>query len=336
MIAFTREDAEAFVSVFKGMAGRAVVPSSSDVYRVMGILNRTESGPPVPVPIDEDGPLRRKPSIHGDRAEKQWVERVVLAEPALPACVLRFPAVYGPGSFRHWDWVKRMIDQRPAIIVGKGEATFRFSHSYAQDIGWATALAATNQRSAGASTTSAKERYRPNAGDSRTSHRLWDGKATSLRFPTNKCLAVTGCRSPSKTGCWIRLRIRRELGFSEVSDYVSGIRDTIEWQRTTPASRRSNRSITPRKTAYSRKSDLAVDRQRHNPPMQWTEPKDKFLVVREPAPRRSGTDRHYVRQRVHTTIISRIIRRQPKYIRQMPNESKIKVGKRFSARQPVC
>ena len=36
MIAFTRGDAESFVRVFKGLAGRAVVVSSSDVYLVMG------------------------------------------------------------------------------------------------------------------------------------------------------------------------------------------------------------------------------------------------------------------------------------------------------------
>jgi dTDP-D-glucose 4,6-dehydratase len=29
-------------------------------------------------------------------------------------------------------------------------------------------------------------------------------------------------------------RIRRELGFEEVSEYERGIRDTIEWQRANP------------------------------------------------------------------------------------------------------
>src|SRR4051794_17509291 len=129
MMAFTREDAEAFVGVFRRVAGRAVVASSSDVYRVMGIVNRTEPGPPVPVPIDEDGPLRERPSIHGAASEKRWVEQVVLSEPALPAAVLRFPAIYGPGSYRRQDWIKRMLDGRPAILIGRGEATFRFSHS---------------------------------------------------------------------------------------------------------------------------------------------------------------------------------------------------------------
>ncbi|MDQ3441094.1 MAG: NAD-dependent epimerase/dehydratase family protein, partial [Planctomycetota bacterium] len=41
MIAFTRADAETFVRVFKPIAGRAVVVSSSDVYLVMGRCNRT-------------------------------------------------------------------------------------------------------------------------------------------------------------------------------------------------------------------------------------------------------------------------------------------------------
>ena len=58
MIAFTRDDASAFVRVFNGVAGRAVVLSSSDVYRVMGRINRTEPGPPLAVPLDEEAPLR--------------------------------------------------------------------------------------------------------------------------------------------------------------------------------------------------------------------------------------------------------------------------------------
>jgi nucleoside-diphosphate-sugar epimerase len=149
MIAFTREDAEIFLSVFKGIVGRAVVPSSSDVYRAMGIINRTEPGPPIPVPIDENAPLREKLSIHGSDYEKRWVEQIVLSESSLPTCVLRYPAVYGPGSYRRQDWIKRMLDNRPAILLGKGEATFRFSHGYAQDVAEATALAAMNEQSAG-------------------------------------------------------------------------------------------------------------------------------------------------------------------------------------------
>jgi nucleoside-diphosphate-sugar epimerase len=84
MIAFTREDAAAFVAAFTGLASRAVVVSSSDVYRPMEIINRTEPGPPVPVPIDENGELRRDISLHG-MCDKRWVEQVVSAAPNFPA-----------------------------------------------------------------------------------------------------------------------------------------------------------------------------------------------------------------------------------------------------------
>lgn len=235
MIAFTREDAEAFVSVFTGVANRAVVASSSDVYRVMGILNRTESGPPVPVPIDEDGPLRQKPSIHGDRAEKQWVERVVRAEPALPACVLRFPAIYGPGSFRHWDWVKRMIDQRPGIILGKGQAKFRFSHSYAGDVGWATALAAMNECSAGRVYNVGENEVPTERQRLEDFARVAGWRGEIVEVPDEEVPGGDGLPFPEQDWLLDTTRIRAELGFSDLSDYDRGIRDTIEWQCTNPA-----------------------------------------------------------------------------------------------------
>ena len=103
----------------------------------MGILNRTETGPPVPVPIDEDGLLREKASVHGAECDKRFVEQVVMSQPDLPATVLRFPAIYGPGSYRHNEWIKRMLDHRPAILIGRGYARFRWTHSFAQDIGHA-------------------------------------------------------------------------------------------------------------------------------------------------------------------------------------------------------
>ena len=259
MMAFTREDAEAFVSVFRGVAGRVVVPSSSDVYRVMGIINRTEPGPPVPVPIDEDGPLRERPSIHGARSEKQWVERVVLSDPSLPACVLRFPAVYGPGSFRRWEWVKRMIDDRPAIILGEGEATFRFSHGYAEDVGTATALAATDERSAG-------RVYNVGERDVPTERQRleqfarvagWGGRIVEI--PDEQVPGGDGLPYHAQDWLLDTTRIRRELGFAEVSDYERGIRDTIEWQRSNPPRHTSRRLTTRRRIACYPGCDRARD-----------------------------------------------------------------------------
>ncbi|MDQ3820911.1 MAG: NAD-dependent epimerase/dehydratase family protein [Acidobacteriota bacterium] len=58
MIAYTEEDARDLVNVFKGVARRAVVISSADVYRAYGRLLLLESGPPDPVPFSENAPLR--------------------------------------------------------------------------------------------------------------------------------------------------------------------------------------------------------------------------------------------------------------------------------------
>src|SRR5690349_2318913 len=95
MLAFTRQDAEMLMRVFKGLAQRVVVPSSCDVYRVFGRLHGTEPGPPDPIPLTEDAPLREKLSVHGEDYEKRWVEEVVMSTPELPGTILRYPMIYG-------------------------------------------------------------------------------------------------------------------------------------------------------------------------------------------------------------------------------------------------
>jgi nucleoside-diphosphate-sugar epimerase len=229
MIAFTRDDAQAFVRVFKGVAGRAVVLSSSDVYRVMGRINRTEPGPPLPVPLDEDAPLREKLSLHGEDYEKRWVEQVVSAEPQLQATFLRFGAVYGPGDYRCQRWIKRMIDQRPAILIGKAEAGFRFTHCYAQDAGWATALAVTNDRCAGRVYNVGELNTPTERGRLEDFARLGGYRGRIVEAPDEK-----GGDDFSQHWTLDTTRIRNELGFSEISDYDQGIRATIDWQRQHP------------------------------------------------------------------------------------------------------
>src|SRR5918911_3068208 len=58
MIAYTEDDARALVNVFKGVARRAVVLSSADVYGAYGRLLRLESGAPAAHPLAEDAPVR--------------------------------------------------------------------------------------------------------------------------------------------------------------------------------------------------------------------------------------------------------------------------------------
>ncbi len=111
----SRRQAQRLMDVFRGIAGRIVVLSSMDVYRAMGVLRGTETGPPQPVPLTEDSELRTRSqfskeelrgliSILGyfdDEYEKIEVEETVLGDPELPATVLRLPMVYGPGDYIH-------------------------------------------------------------------------------------------------------------------------------------------------------------------------------------------------------------------------------------------
>src|ERR1044071_3348376 len=147
MLAFTRQDAEMLMHVFKGIAKRVVVPSSADVYRVFGRLHGTEPGPIDPIPLAEEAPLREKLSIHNEEYEKRWVEQVVMDDPDLPGTVLRYPMIYGPNDGgRTFDLVKPMLDNRPAILLDEKVARWRWSRGYAENVAWATVLAVTQEQ----------------------------------------------------------------------------------------------------------------------------------------------------------------------------------------------
>ncbi len=79
------------------------------------------------------------------------VERAVLSDPALPGTVLRLPALYGPGDPRHrlrFFW-RRMEGGLPAIVLGRSQARFRWTHGYVDDVAEAVALAVARERAKG-------------------------------------------------------------------------------------------------------------------------------------------------------------------------------------------
>jgi hypothetical protein len=103
MWAMTEADAESFVNRFRGVASRAVVVSNGDVYRAYGRLTGLEFGPPDPIPLTEDAPLRKSrypyrrmapnPDHWMTQYDKILVEQVLTDQMELPTSVLRFPAV---------------------------------------------------------------------------------------------------------------------------------------------------------------------------------------------------------------------------------------------------
>jgi nucleoside-diphosphate-sugar epimerase len=240
LIAYTEADARSLVEAFRGLVQRVVVISSGDVYRAYGVFNRLEQGPPEPTPIREDGPLRQALYIAraagakaGDELydyEKILVERAVLAEPDLPATVLRLPMVYGPGDDRHRlaPYLRRMLDGRPAIPLDEGMARWRCLRGYVEDTAAAIALAATNATAAArvynvaepTAFTEAEWVARIAAGVG------WNGRVVSVPkgkmpvpFNTEQDLVVDTSR------------IRAELGFREIADPDEALRQTVAWER---------------------------------------------------------------------------------------------------------
>jgi nucleoside-diphosphate-sugar epimerase len=142
MWAMTEADAESFVDRFRGVAGRAVVISSGDVYRAYGRLTGLEFGPPDPIPLTEDSPLResryayRKTAPGPDHWMAQYdkilVEQVLIRQTDMQATILRFPAVIGPGDYRRFHrWLQPMLRGDRELRIQDGWARWRWTHGFA-------------------------------------------------------------------------------------------------------------------------------------------------------------------------------------------------------------
>ena len=233
MLAFTRQDAEMLMRVFKGIAQRVVVPSSCDVYRVYGRLHGTEPGPVDPIPLDEEAPLRENLSIHEEEYEKRWVEQVVMGDPDLPGTILRYPMIYGPNDGgRTFDMVKRMLDNRPVIPLDEQVARWRWSRGYAENVAWATVLAVTREQAA--------NRIYNVAEPEGLSYLEWTQRVTRAAGWAGRIVVVApghlDVGSANYEHHWVvdTTRIRAELGYMEVVPQEEALRRTVEWQRANP------------------------------------------------------------------------------------------------------
>jgi nucleoside-diphosphate-sugar epimerase len=248
MVPFREEDADR-VKAFAGVARRVVVISSQDVYRAFGRLWRTELGDPDPVPLTEDSPLREKLSSAGLDYNKTAIEHALINDPALPATILRLPAIHGPGDDKHrlFPYLKRMDDGRPAILLDEAYAGWLWSRGYVEDVAHAIALAVTDERAAArvynvaySETLSEAEWVRAiarvnefarlEAGTARRSNiEIITLPSDQLPLSLRRDMFDFSQQYEVDSG-----RIRRELGYSEVVPFDEALRRTIEWERSNP------------------------------------------------------------------------------------------------------
>ncbi len=251
MIPFNERHAQTVVSTFRGIAQRVVAISSQDVYRAYGKLIRIESGPVEPIPLAEDAPLRQK--LHPYRGEsprdqqdpRRWmddydkilVERVIMGDPDLPGAILRLPMVYGPSDPQHrlFNYLKRMDDERPAILLERGLSAWRWTKGYVEDVAAAIALAVADERSAG-------RIY--NAGETETLSEIeWVKAIGRAAGWSGRVVAVSKERLPTHLATDMNTdqhlvvdttRIRKELGYAEAASRDEALRRTIAWERMHP------------------------------------------------------------------------------------------------------
>jgi len=249
MCAYAPEDARLAVSTFQGIANRMVVISTSEVYRAHDRFFNVISGDLEAVPLTESAALcdllNPDPSKQDDglrrgyRYDKIAVERIVLNETILPGTILRLAAIYGPGDFRHrlFEFVKRMDDHRPAILMDKRQAEWRWTWDYVENTAAAIGAAIVNPRAA-------KQVY--NIGESETlsfAERVrkigqaagWDGKLVLL----DQCDLPEHLRQeqPIDFGQDLMLdacKIRNELGFKEKVSTEEALIRAVDWERQHP------------------------------------------------------------------------------------------------------
>lgn len=244
-------EARAALATFSGVARRIVAISSGDVYRAYGRLIGTEPGPLDAVPLTEESPLREKlypyrgetpraeddPRRWTDDYDKILVEHAILSEPALPGTVLRLPAVYGPrdGQHRLFEYLKRMDDGRPAILLDKGVAGWRWMRGYVENVAEAIALAVSNERAAGRDYNVAEEEAYSEAewarrvGDAAG----WHGEIVTLpreRLPKHLVPDINTSQDLTMDSS----RIRAELGYREPVPLDEALRWAIAWERANP------------------------------------------------------------------------------------------------------
>jgi nucleoside-diphosphate-sugar epimerase len=241
MIPMNEDEARDLIGVFEGISRRVVAVSSQDVYRAYDRVTGRDPGPPDRIPLTEEAPLRERLYPYEREGvedyEKILVERVVMDTPDLPGTILRLPAVYGPGDYQHrlFEYVRRMDDGRPAILLGEGMASWRWTHGYVEDVASAIVLAGTDERAAG-------RVYNVGEADP-LSWAEWVREIGRAAGWDGEVVAVPGDRLPEHLDWgldteqhWVAdtTRIRQELGYREEIPREEALRRTVEWERAHP------------------------------------------------------------------------------------------------------
>jgi len=235
MLPLVRADAER-IRTLAGVASRAVAVSSADVYLAFGRLRRSEPGPPEPVPLREDAPLRAVVIDPG--YDKVGVEEELMRSDELPVAILRAPAIHGAHDLqrRLRDYARRMADSRPAILLDERVAGWRWVRGYVENVAAAVVAAVERSPHEHRIYNVADAEQHTESGWVRRIAAVagWDGElvvAPAGSLPDSQSLDELDLAQDIVLDT---SRIRAELGWSEPVDEAEGIRRTLEWELAQP------------------------------------------------------------------------------------------------------
>jgi nucleoside-diphosphate-sugar epimerase len=248
MILYLEPNARLFMQTMQGLTDRVVMTSSQDVYRAFGLVLGTEAGQPDPIPLNEDAPLRRNlypyrgkttdPAAKWrDDYDKIPIERLILGNEHIAGTVLRLPMVYGPDDFqqRTFEYLKRMDDGRPSILISEEFAQWRWTRGYVENVAAAIVLAITNNRSAGRiynvgePSTSTMKEWIEAIGQAAG----WHGDIVTVPEAGLPSQLATGIHT-AQALVFDSARIRQELDYREGIELDEALKRTIAWQRANP------------------------------------------------------------------------------------------------------
>ena len=244
MIPYTAKDAQAVVDTFEDIAERVVAISSSDVYRARDLIWQRETGIIDPTPLTEDSPLRSQLYPYRDLSDDPFaydydkipVEQVYLSTTELPATIIRLPMVYGAGDYQHrlYPYIKRMDDERPAIVLEETIARWLGCYGYVENVARAIALAVSDEKAKG-QVYNVCESPITVADLVKAIAKIinWQGEVVVVpksQMPDNWEFEA------NLNQHWITdsTRIRTELGYTEIVSRHEALKRTIAWSRKHP------------------------------------------------------------------------------------------------------
>jgi nucleoside-diphosphate-sugar epimerase len=223
MGAMNEADARAAADAFEGKAGRLVAASSGDVYLAYARFTGLEPGPPVPVPLTEEAPLRTRLFPYRNAApspadklfhyDKILVERELLGRAGLDSAIARLPKVYGPERNSDFATVHAYADQ----------PHWRWTHAYVENVAEALVLIGTAPQ---------LPRRIYNIGEERTptvAERLQDLPPSPIEPSQAKPLDFRQDVVMDSSA------IRCDLGYAERVGYAEGLGLTLAGRHAAPA-----------------------------------------------------------------------------------------------------